>query len=196
MPDSSTGGYLAPSSIGTDLNDQALNRFLQQLVVGITGLAGTLVFPRWQQEPPNLPDFGVNWAAIGRERRTRDSFSAVVHSPTGNGSSTVVRNQIIEVLCSFYGPAAEANSELLAMGLEVPQNREAMQLAGYGLVGGAGDSVIAPALIKNRWTYRLDLPFAVRTQQKYVYPVLNLEGAQATFTGDEAKPITGNIEVS
>jgi hypothetical protein len=189
MPnDSSTGGYLSPTSTGGDRNDQALNRFLQQVVVGIVGLPGNMVFPRWQDEPPNVPDHGVNWASIGRSSRKRDGFSATIHNPNdneGNGSSTVVRNQIIQVLCSFYGPNAEANSELLAMGLEVRQNREVMQLAGYNLIGGAGDSVIAPAKIKNRWTYRVDIPFAVRAQQKYTYPVLNVENVQVTTVADD-----------
>ena len=181
MPnDSSTGGYIQPSSTGGDLNDQALAQFLQQIVVGITGLPGSMVRPRWQAEPPNIPDFGTNWAAIGPGARKREPFAAVIHSPTGDGSSKVIRNRQIDVLCSFYGPAAEANSELLANGLEVPQNREAMQLAGFNLVSAADGPIIAPALLKQRWQYRADVTFTLRQQQQYTYSVLNLEGAAAT----------------
>ena len=96
-------------------------------------------------------------------------------------TTIVVRNRLIPILCSFYGPAAEANAELLAMGFEIPQNRETMQLAGFNLVGGAGSTVIAPALIKTQWYPKADIPFTIRQQQKYTYSVLDLVGAQATL---------------
>ena len=198
MPnDSSTGGYLAPSSVGGDLNDAALAQFLQQIVVGIVGLSGPMVRPRWQAEPPNIPDFGTNWAAIGPGQRDRDPFSAVIHNPAGQGSSTVIRNRTLEILCSLYGPLAETNTELLAQGLELSQNREVMQLAGFNLVGGASRPLIVPILIKQRWQYRVDTNFMLRQQQKYTYPILNLVGAQATLTAEEGtKDITESISVT
>jgi hypothetical protein len=181
MPnDSSTGGFLAATSINGDLNDDALIDFLQTVVVGIVGLPGAMVRPRWQAEPPNIPDPGTNWAAIGPdESRKRESYS--YRRKVNAETIIVVRNRLIPILCSFYGPAAEANGELLAMGFEVPQNRETMQLAGYNLVGGAGDTVIAPALIKTQWYPKADVPFVIRQQQKYIYAVLDLLGAQATM---------------
>lgn len=182
--DSSTGGYLVPTSTGSDLNDIALATFLQGVVVGITGLPGNMVRPRYQLEPPNVPDLGINWAAISRGTAKRDPFAAVIHIGAGDGDDLVVRNRTVEVLCSFYGPAAETNGELLAMGMEVAQNREAMRAAGFALVGGVGDAVIAPAQIKGKWTYRVDIGFTVRQQQQYTYPILNLEAIQATLTSD------------
>lgn len=210
MPDSSTGGYLSPSNINGELNDQALEIFLQQVVVGITGMPGNMVRPRWQPEPPNIPDFGMNWASIGEsEPRKRDSWAAVIRTPGGYGEnpygvsgygdeslSIVIRNEILSILCSFYGPGAQANCELLAMGLALPQNREAMQLNGFGLVGGAGDMVTAPALLKDRWTYRVDLPFQLRRQQQYTYSILDLLGAEGTLSTDTTPPITEPFSVS
>jgi hypothetical protein len=181
MPnDSSTGGFLTASSVNGDVNDNALIDFLQTVVVGITGLPGALVRPRWQPEPPNIPDPGTNWAAIGPdESRGRESYS---YRQKVNAETTiVVRNRLIPILCSFYGPAAEANSELLAMGFEIPQNRETMQLAGFNLVGGVGSTVITPALIKTQWYPKADVPFTIRQQQKYTYAVLDLVRAQATL---------------
>lgn len=193
--DSSTGGYLSPSSTNGDLNDLALAKFLQQIVVGITGMPGNMVRPRWQPEPPNIPDFTSNWAAIGPGNRKRDPFSAVIHNPSGDGSNTVVRNRTMDILCSFYGPSSETNSELLAMGLELPQNREAMQLAGFALVSGAGDSTIVPVLIKERWQYRVDIPFTIRQQQQYTYPILNLEGIQVDLQALDTSLSSSDITV-
>lgn len=78
------------------------------------------------------------------------------------------------------------------MGLEVSQNREVMQLAGFNLVGGVDGPVIAPALIKQRWQYRADYNFTVRQLQEYTYAVLDLKGAQVTISSDNGLP---NINV-
>jgi hypothetical protein len=101
------------------------------------------------------------------------------------------------VLCSFYGPNAEGNAELLAMGLEVPQNREAMQLQGFNIIGGAGDSIFAPAMIKQLWYTKVDIGFTVRQQQQYTYPLLNLLGADGTLIVEEGnKDTTVSITVN
>jgi hypothetical protein len=195
--DSSTGGYLSPSSVNGDLNDLALAKFLQQIVVGIVGLPGPMVRPRWQPESPNIPDFGTNWAAIGPGKRQREPFAAVVPGAAGSTSSMVVRNRTMEILCSFYGPLAETNCELLAMGLEVPQNRETMQLSGFNIIGAVGDSIPVPVYLKERWQYRLDVPFTLRQQQKYTYSVLSVESSQANLTAIEgAQSITESILVA
>jgi len=184
MPnDSTTGGFLAPSSTGSDLNDDALQDFLQTVVVGITGLPGNLVRPRWQAEPPNVPDVGVNWAAIGPGAREREPFSARKQTQS---AQIVIRNRTIEVLCSFYGPNAEGNGELLAMGFELPQNRQMLEYAngawtGFNLVGGVQGPVIAPALLKGKWYYKADYSFKVRQQQQYTYPILTVEKVTGTL---------------
>jgi hypothetical protein len=177
-PSSASGGYLTPTIV-EDLNDIALAKFLQQVVVGIVGLPGNMVRPRWQVEPPNIPDLGTNWAAIGPGTRKRDAYSARIRS-NGNESTTVIRNRTLDILCSFYGPMAETNVEILAMGLEVPQNREVMRASGFNIVGGAGDSIPTPVQIKNLWNYRMDIPFTLRQQQIYTYTVLDVLSAQGT----------------
>jgi hypothetical protein len=199
MPDSSTGGYLLPTSTNGDLNDVALAVFLQALVVGVTGLPGPLVRPRWQPEPPAEPDFGTNWASVGPSGEIdRDHFSASIHqSADGVSSTTEVSNRVIPVLCSFYGPLAATNFELLANGLKVPQNREMIQLAGFNLVAGVTGPTPVPIQQKNRWTYRVDGSFRIRQQQAYTYQVFDLVAATATLNAAEGSTvITETINVS
>lgn len=198
MPNnSSTGGYLSPTSTGGDLNDQALAKFLQQIVVNITGLPGAMVRPRWQAEPPNIPDFGTNWAAIGPGVRKRDRYPYLQQNASGNGSTIVIKNRVMDILATFYGPAAEQNAEYLAMGLDVPQNRELMQLAGFNIIGGAGDSIVVPRLIKQRWQYAVDIPFTVRQQLQYTFSVENLDGAAGTLIADDqGRDITETLTVN
>ena len=189
---SATGGYLVPASAGAEFNDAALTDFLQGVVVGVTGIPGDLVLPRWQPNPPNLPDAnstGITWASIGVIARTPDDYSYVRHTPAQGvspvvpGYDTEYSNEIIEVLVSFYGPAAEQTAMQFARGLKIAQNREQMQLAGYALVN-TDPLRNAPELVANQWLYRTDCGFRVRHQQQYVYPVLDLASAEAQVTPD------------
>lgn len=165
-------GYVAPLSTNGELNDTAIYRMLQALVVGITGLDPKLVRPRWQPEPPNQPDFEENWAAIGEINRTRDTFAAVTHDGA-SAKDTVLRNQVIEILASFYGPDANAYSELFVEGVQLAQNREQLRNNGFGFMS-AGDSTIVPALLKERWVMGVDTPFRIRREQVYTYSVPNV----------------------
>lgn len=190
MNDSSTGGYLAPSASPAPLEGQALNRFLQQVFVGITGLTGTLARPRWQAEPPDIPAFGTDWMAFGIVRRRGDAFSSTVHNPTGNGNDSVYRQEIIEILCTFYGPDADNYASILREGLFVAQNREVLQLNAFGLVE-VGEAIAVPDLIKDRWTYRVDISVRLRRSILRTYPVLNILSADATVDSDPRTiPIT------
>lgn len=181
--DSSTGGFLSPVAGTAPLEGQALNRFLQQFVVGITGLPGNMVRPRWQPEPPDIPAFGTDWASIGVTGREADTFASEIHNPAGNGSDTVYRQELLEVLVTFYGPNADQYASYLREGVSVAQNREVLQQNAFGLVS-VGDLVTVPELIKNRWIYRVDLPITFRRAIEYIYPVLNLESAEFDLNTD------------
>lgn len=150
-------------------------------------MKGSLVFQRWQAEPPNWPDFGTDWAAVGESGRARDTFANVVKLEDDE-LVIVYRNQIISVLCSFYGPNARANCEILSMGFFVAQNREQMTLQGYGYVDQA-DSVVTSDKQGTRWVPRIDLPFRLRRAQAYTYPVLNLVGATGTVIPSESNSL-------
>ena len=185
--DSSTGGFLSPSG-SPPLDDDALDDFLQALVVGITGLPGQMVRPRWQEEPPNLPPVGTNWAAIGVTHRTADTFAVEQHDGSGQGADTLIRHESVDLLCSFYGPLAETNGALLRDGLGIAQNREVLQANSMGIVS-VGDLTKAPELVKNRWLNRTDLTVVIRRQITRTYPVLNLLSAEITLETDAATKI-------
>jgi hypothetical protein len=182
---SATGGYLAPvPSTPTPLEGQALNRFLQQFVVGITGLSGSVVFQRWQPEPSDQPVFGTDWAAVGVMSRTADVNAYEGHISTGQGTDIIYRNEILNVLISFYGPDADMYASLFREGAQLAQNREVLMANGFGFVE-SGDAVAVPELVKLRWLYRVDLHFWLRRAVEYTYPVLNLLGATGTIETDE-----------
>ena len=171
---SATGGYLVPSSSPAPLEGNALVDFVQSWVVGVTGMSGKNVRPRWQPEPPNIPQEDVSWAALGVVRREIQTFTFEKFIPTQDGGyGQVINHEIMHFLVSFYGPDADRNSQVLREGMYLSQNREILSLNNMGLVA-CGEIVTLPELLKEKWLYRVDLPFSIRRQIVRDYPVLNI----------------------
>ncbi|GLQ96474.1 phage neck terminator protein [Dyella mobilis] len=171
--DSSTGGFIPPAASPAPSVDAALDALFQQLVVGVTGLPGTMVRPRWQPVVPKQPDPATDWCAIGVTKFDPDDYPAEVHDGTGDGSSTQSDHESIEVVASFYGPDAMANAKQLRSGLYVAQNRDTLVAAGLNLQE-AKRFVQVPELVNQQWIRRWDLTIVFRRQSIYTYPILNI----------------------
>ncbi len=174
--DSSTGGYLLPTDALAPLEDAALDDLFQQLVVGITGLPGAMVRPRWQPVVQKQPEPATDWCAIGITACTPTQYPAITHDGTGDGQDQFVEHETLEVMASFYGPNAGALSKQLRHGLYIPQNRETLTPAGVALMS-IDRSTAAPALINEQWVRRFDLVMSFRRKVSRTYPVLNLASA-------------------
>ena len=183
MNTSATGGFLQPQASPAPLDDSALVDFLQSMVAGITGLSGSVIFPRWQPEPPNMPAFGTNWAAIGITNRKPDTFASVQHVSSPTPYDIVKRQEELTLLVTFYGPKAETNCGIFRDGLQLPQNREVMNQYGLAVIE-TGDPVTAPELVKDRWLYRVDIQFRVRHQIVRNYAIEDLASAQITINNE------------
>lgn len=188
MPNTSaTGGILLPENAPKPLEGKELLRFFQQWVVGITGLSGTMVRPRWQTEPANIPDSGQAWAAIGIVTRPSDTFAVEEHDGDGEGKNILRRHEEIHLLCSFYDTGslglADSYAAQLRDGVSIAQNREILTLNGMGLVSTT-ELVTAPVLIKTRWQNRVDLTVIVRREIVREYPVLNILSAEGELHTD------------
>lgn len=188
MPNTSaTGGYLQPVS-APPLEGDALENFLQSIVVGVTALPATSVRPRWQVDPPNEPAREVDWAAVGVTRRRADTNAAVLHVGdlnAGDGYDRLVRTEFLHVLASFYGPNADTYAALLRDGLSIAQNREALFTAEFGLVE-VEEIVAAPDLRNDKWLYRVDVPVVLTRLLVRDYAILNLEEADGTLEVEDA----------
>src|SRR5574340_383319 len=82
---SATGGYLSPDASALPLEGDALDALLQGMVVGITGLPGAMVRPRWQSVVPKQPEPTVDWCAIGITTSDRTDYPVEEHDGTGDG---------------------------------------------------------------------------------------------------------------
>jgi hypothetical protein len=189
MTDSSTGGSLVQSGSGP-LEDDALDDFFQALVCGVTGLSGIMVFPRYQQAPPNLPPAGTNWASIGvMPTASADDFPFVGHAEVGGaGQDQLTTHETLLVLASFYGPAAKANAGILRDGMKIAQNREPLFLAGMGLIS-VGPATRAPELVKSLWLNRYDITLTVRRAITRVFPVLDLAAFGGILARDNGQTL-------
>lgn len=192
MPNTSaTGGPLAPLPSPAPLDGQELLDKIQEWVVGVTGMEGTLVRPSWQPEPPNVPTAGEAWCALAIKRRPFDNYPAVVH---GDNVDHFQRHERLDVLASFYdlgsGGEADALAGLLRDGCMVAQNLEALLPIRLETVG---DYIAVPALLKTRWQYRADLDITLIRQIDRDYRVLDLLGADITIQSDDGVVTSADI---
>lgn len=191
--DSSTGGYLSPVSPAVPEQDADLDALLQPMVAGITGLAGSMVRPRWQPVVPRMPEIGDDWCAIGVVRVTPEDTPYIRHDPGSSGSDVHTQHEVLEVLASFYGPASGRYAGILRAGIFVEQNREQLRSHGIALVS-AGQIVQAPDLLNQQWRRRMDLTLTLRRVVTRTYQVLNIQSAEALIHTDMG--ITVDVSVS
>lgn len=215
--DSSTGGYLVPkpTPYPAPLSGASLEDFLHDLFSGITGLASDKVRPRWQPVPANRPAISVDWLAFGVVSRVADTFAVQGHEQprwdetgrnydtTGNSTAAifdedpydiVMRHEVLDILCSFYGPSCEDLASILREGLSLAQNREALQLNQMGLVS-CGDILNVPSLVNDQWYKRADMSVQIRRLIQRAYPILNVASAGIGLVTDQS-PMTRDISVT
>lgn len=189
-PDSSVAGFLQPTQPEPDwqISAGSLDDYLQQMVAGVAGLDGSLVRPRWQPEPPNLPDWATDWCATGiTRRRPIGAYSAQLHDcendTGGPGHNELQRHEEFDLMCSFYGPNCDVYASNLHDGLQIWQNYAALRLSGMALVE-VQETLRVPELIKQRWWDRCDKTLVLRRIIRRNYPILNVLSAGAEIVTD------------
>ena len=184
---SATAGFLAPSS-GLPPEDQALDELLQALVVGVCGLPGALVRPRWQSRPPPVPEPTTDFCAIGVLSEHSEPNISLVHTSNSaaypQGFSTSFDQDVVTVMASFYGPTARGNAKLLRTGLMIAQNRETLYNSGLALMEMPGDTTFLPEIVNNQTLRRADITIMFRRRTALVWPILNIVEMVGTLESD------------
>ena len=182
MPNNSaTGGFLQQTS--ASIEGDALKHFIQELIVGVTGIVNTLVRPLWQANPPNMPSIETDWCAFGIQNQIPDANS--YHKQLANGGAQLLRHEELEIYCVFYGNNAKINANKLRDGLEIGQNREILLLNGIGLKGFSNTKTF-PELINNRYFERSDITMSLRREIRRDYQILHFLAADGTVYADDA----------
>jgi hypothetical protein len=173
---SATGGYLVPAI--ADIDDDALDDLFAAAIVGVTGLPGDLVRPRWQEPAPKQPPANVNWCAVGIIDDTADDGAYIVHDPNGGpdglGQDTLSRCEDLTVLATFYGPSAKRIAKQARDGFAVLQNNESLQSVYISFVNT--DTIRAiPELVNGQWVKRYDLRLYFRRALARTYAIQTIE---------------------
>lgn len=182
---SASGGYLTPAPQAPLPGGLTFKQFLQTVFVGISGLDGTLVRPKWQPNPPKQPDIDVNWLAIALvvNKGDANAYSEL----NADGVNTTQRHEDLEVQCSFYGPDSDEVSSLVRDGFQIQQNLEALRSANMGFVA-TNQGMHVPDLVNERWIDRFEMSVFLRRQILRTYPILSMVSASGkvhTVVGDE-----------
>lgn len=168
---STEAGYLVP--VSEPSYDAAFTDTLQSMLVGVTGIPGDLVRPRWQPNPPQQPDFSTDWIAFGALSIEPLEFSYEEHVPTaelGVGQSTITFDENVQVLHSIYGPNATRTARRLIAGLQIAQNRYTLRTFGI-VIGAIGTVNVVPALLKETWVPKVDLSIEYRRRASHNYAI-------------------------
>ncbi len=181
MPnDSTAAGFLTPTS-SAPADDASLDAIFQTLFVGLTGLDGSLVRPRWQPTTPKQPEATVNWCALGVTSVTADDNPVLVHNASdsgGLGTDSFLRHELIEVLASFDGPQGQQYAEQARDGLWVAQNNATLAAYSLTFTSEADPLRSVPDLVNQQWRRRYDFTARFRRQVSRTFGVRNLVSAE------------------
>lgn len=180
MPNTSaTGGYLLPTS-PAPLDDVALQDFMQDVIIGLTGLLNTLVRPSFQADPPTRPDIGVDWVGFACSEHLPEAGNAYIEINGDGLGAKIKRHETFNLRCSFYGPNCQSFAGLMRDNLEIGQNRDQLHLAGMAYVD-CTEIRQFPELVNKRYYNRADVTFRMRRELGRDYAVLSFASANGTI---------------
>lgn len=173
---SSVAGFLAP--ISAPLYDNPLDDFLHAFLVALSTIPGALVRPRWQPEPPNLPNFSTDWLAWGITEMEEDRFA--YQGQVQDDEGLVERDEILTMLMSFYGPRSAQLAKQVSASMQLGQNRSYLRAQNMSVIEVL-DPVKVPALLKEKWVPRVDQRVRFRRRATWAYKIRTIEQAEASL---------------
>lgn len=135
--DSTTAGYLTPVGDSPPY-DEDLERLISRWIRGVTGLAATLVYPRWTDPQKQIPKNGTTWCAFGITGIQEDFNPAYVQ---GEENTEQWSHETVSLILCFYGPQGLAMATRFRDGLLVSQNNDELNRSGLTFCSMGGSSI-------------------------------------------------------
>jgi hypothetical protein len=162
-----------------------LDAFMQIFVSQVTGIAGNLVFPRWQPggNPPQ-PPASTNWCAMGTTAEHRIGYAEQTFDPTADGDTgqlTLQRFVNTEFTASFYGPNCMENATVFADAFHLSQNRALLLPYAIGYTT-SGDAVRVPEFVNEQWVDRADVTITLARTVSRQYDIKGIIAAPGLVT--------------
>jgi len=180
LNDSTQAGYLTPTSLPPDYDEQ-LEREISRWIRGISGLPDGMVLPRWTAVQPSIPVAGSDWCGFGITRMRLDVYPAEV--TVDDDSNARWQQESFDIICCFYGPSGMAYATFFRDGLFLEQNNAELNRAGLSL-RDCSDIIPAPELINNQWQRRYDVTVILRRKTVREYGIKSLVEAPVQFFGE------------
>ena len=179
-------GYIPPLGAAPSA-DIDLDLVFQALVKGITGLPGSMVRPRWQVTPPTQPPINTNWVGVSVVSETPDQYGFLETRwypealPDPAYTNLLFhRHWSLEVLASFYGPAASAYAARMQNGFHLPQNLDELRRTSGIAFQETAQQLLVPELIDQQWYRRVDVTSIFRIKRSTPYAGAELQSAIVT----------------
>lgn len=184
-------GFLVPVGDVPIEADVELEKLIQPTIVGVSALPAKMVMPRWQVTPSSRPQGDQNWASFGISSGEPDTFHAEVVDSTVVGEDTsgrmiVERDELLNVLVSFFGKNAARYEERFRAGMSLSQNRTALRSNGLALVE-VQPPVRLPDLGpgQNAWSQRKDVVLVLRRRPQHIFQVRSIEDAAGMLDNEQ-----------
>lgn len=191
MTTSATGGYLTQTEVPLP-NDLTLTQFIQQMIVGMTGMNGTMVREKFQKnsvEQEATPE--DVWCAFFVTETTPDAnaYTEVIRE---GDMSKMQRHLELVVDCSFYGEGSKVFAEKLRDGFQIAQNRDVLTT---GNMGFKEVSTIRSVPEKHGqvWFKRYDMNVVLRRQIDKTFAVLSFNSAGGTIKAEKDNQEIENV---
>ena len=196
VPNSATGGPIVPVST-TLVDGVALDTILQGFVVGLTGLPGTLVRPRWQLVPPPAPNATTDWCAVGITERyqlgvreisqhyTSYPSTASPVDPTGDGYTESWEVWFYRVVVTFYGPDSALYGRQMLRNISIAQNLEYLYPYSMQIVRVPQSMRTVSELTNQQFVQRQDIELELTQKIASIWPIENLQQAQITIIEED-----------
>jgi hypothetical protein len=201
VPNSATGGPIVPVQ-STLVDGVALDDILQGFIVGLTGLPGNMVRPRWQLVPLPAPDATTDWCAIGITERyqlgvreisqhyTVSPSTADPVDPTGDGYTESWEVWFYRLMVTFYGPNSSLNGRSMLRNISIAQNLEYLYPYSMQIVRVPRSMRTMSELVNQQYIQRQDIELELTNKISSIWPIENIQKAQITINnGDD-----GNTE--
>ncbi|OMQ22271.1 phage neck terminator protein [Serratia oryzae] len=172
--------YLRPIS-SSQQDDIELERILSRWVRGVSGLPPKYVLLEWTAEQPHQPLASEDWCSLGILKFQANDNPAFTHQT--DDSVQLWRNELIEIVVSFYGPHGQLLATQFRDGVAIAQNREALNQAGLAF-SASGAIVSAHELKNNQWVRRYDQRLTLQRKVVREYAIHSILEAPTHFFGE------------
>lgn len=172
--------YLRPIS-SSQQDDIELERTLSRWVRGVSGLPPKHVLLDWTAEQPHQPPAMEDWCSVGILKFQANECPAFVNQT--DDSVQLWRNELIEIMVSFYGPHGQRLATQFRDGVAIAQNREELNQAGLAFTA-SGAIVSAHELKNNQWVRRYDQHLTLQRKVIREYAVHSILEAPTHFFGE------------